>query len=116
MRISDWSSDVCSSDLAEARKAADLQLSALLAGQKARDAGYEAQIAGLKDAQAALTAQFREVGQAMLDGAQKAFLERADARFKQSEERAGQNLNALLTPDRKNSVDGKGVNVSEKLE
>src|SRR3546814_3024199 len=56
MRISDWSSDVCSSDL------------------------------------------FREVGQAMLGEAQKAFLERAEARFKQSEESAGQNLKALLSP------------------
>ena len=37
----------------------------------------------VKDAQAALTAQFREVGQVMLDGAQKAFLERAEARFKE---------------------------------
>ncbi len=34
----------------------------------------------------------------MLDGAQKAFLERADARFRQSEETAGQNLKALLNP------------------
>ena len=83
---------------AEARKAADLQLSALLAEQKARDAAHDAQIAQLKDAQAALTAQFREVGQAMLGEAQKAFLERAEARFKQSEESAGQNLKALLSP------------------
>src|SRR3546814_16106986 len=45
------------------------------------------------------TTLFRsEDGQAMLDGAQKAFLERADARFKQSEESAGQNLKALLNP------------------
>ncbi|HMN55284.1 MAG TPA: DNA recombination protein RmuC [Sphingopyxis sp.] len=83
---------------AEARKAADLQLSALLAEQKARDAAHDAQIAQLRDAQAALTAQFREVGQAMLGEAQKAFLERADERFRQSEESAGQNLKALLTP------------------
>ncbi|MCW0199279.1 DNA recombination protein RmuC [Sphingopyxis sp.] len=83
---------------AEARKAADLQLSALLAEQKARDAAHDAQIAQLQGAQAALTAQFREVGQAMLGEAQKAFLERADARFRQSEESAGQNLKALLTP------------------
>src|SRR3546814_5625343 len=83
---------------AEARKAADLQLSALLAEQKARDAAHDAQIAQLKDAQAALTAQFREVGQAMLGEAQKAFLERAEARFKQSEESAGQQLKALLSP------------------
>ncbi|WP_374526132.1 DNA recombination protein RmuC [Sphingopyxis sp.] len=83
---------------AEARKAADLQLSALLAEQKARDAAHDAQIAQLQGAQAALTAQFREVGQAMLGEAQKAFLERADARFRQSEESAGQNLTALLYP------------------
>ncbi|MGV1684325.1 DNA recombination protein RmuC [Sphingopyxis sp. NJF-3] len=83
---------------AEARKAADLQLSALLAEQKARDAAHDAQIAQLKDAQTALTAQFREVGQAMLGEAQKAFLERAEARFKQSEESAGKSLEALLQP------------------
>src|SRR3546814_3286408 len=34
----------------------------------------------------------------MLDGAQKAFLERAEARFKESEATAGQNLTALLNP------------------
>src|SRR3546814_15799271 len=34
----------------------------------------------------------------MLDGAQKAFLERAEARFKESEATAGQNLKALLNP------------------
>jgi DNA recombination protein RmuC len=83
---------------AEARKAADLQLSALLAEQRARDEAHDAQIAQLKEAQGALTAQFREVGQAMLGEAQKAFLERADQRFKQSEETAGQNLKALLSP------------------
>lgn len=83
---------------AEARKAADLQLAALLSEQKARDEAHDAQIAQLKEAQGALTAQFREVGQAMLGEAQKAFLERADQRFKQSEETAGQNLKALLSP------------------
>lgn len=83
---------------AEARKAADIQLSALLAEQRARDAAHDAQIRQLHDAQAALTAQFREVGQAMLGEAQKSFLERADARFRQSEESAGQNLKALLQP------------------
>src|SRR5690349_11995633 len=83
---------------AEARKAADIQLAALLSEQRARDEAHDAQIAQLKDAQAALTAQFREVGQVMLDGAQKAFLERAEARFKESEATAGQNLKALLHP------------------
>lgn len=83
---------------AEARKAADLQLSALLAEQRARDAAHDAQIAQLHAAQAGLTASFREVGQAMLGEAQKAFLDRAEARFRQSEETAGQNLKALLSP------------------
>ena len=83
---------------AEARKAADLKLASLLAEQRARDEAHEAQIAQLRDAQTALTAQFREVGQAMLGEAQKAFLERAEQRFKQSEETAGQNLKALLSP------------------
>ena len=83
---------------AEARKAADIQLASLLAEQKARDAAHDAQVAQLKEAQAALTAQFREVGQAMLGEAQKNFLERADQRFRQSEESAGQNLKALLQP------------------
>ncbi|MBJ7502023.1 MAG: DNA recombination protein RmuC [Sphingopyxis sp.] len=83
---------------AEARKAADIRLAALLSEQKARDEAHDMQIAQLKDAQAALTAQFREVGQTMLGEAQKAFLERADARFRQSEETAGQNLRALLSP------------------
>ncbi|PKQ00938.1 MAG: DNA recombination protein RmuC [Alphaproteobacteria bacterium HGW-Alphaproteobacteria-13] len=83
---------------AEARNAADLQLSALLAEQRVRDEAHDAQIAQLREAQAALTAQFREVGQAMLGEAQKAFLERAEARFRQSEETAGQNLKALLSP------------------
>ncbi|WP_422058971.1 DNA recombination protein RmuC [Sphingopyxis sp.] len=83
---------------ADARKRADLQLAARLAEQKARDEAHDAQIAQLKDAQAALTAQFREVGQTMLGEAQKVFLERADQRFKQSEETAGQNLKALLNP------------------
>ena len=83
---------------AEARKAADIQLASLLSEQRARDAAHDAQIAQLKDAQAALTSQFREVGQVMLDSAQKAFLERAEARFKESEATAGQNLKALLSP------------------
>ncbi len=83
---------------AEARKAADIQLSALLAAQKEKDAAHDAQIRQLQDAQAALTAQFREVGQAMLGEAQKVFLERAEARFRESEATAGQNLKALLQP------------------
>lgn len=83
---------------AEARKAADIRLSALLAEQKVRDEAHEAQIAQLRDAQTALTAQFREVGQTMLDKAQQDFLSRAADRFKQSEDMAEQKLAKLLQP------------------
>jgi DNA recombination protein RmuC len=80
------------------REAAELRLATLQAQHSAREAALGEQIDQLKSAQTALTAQFREVGQAMLDQAQKAFLDRADARFKESEATAGQNLKALLTP------------------
>ena len=83
---------------AEARASADRQLAAMLAAQQERDRAHDAQIAQLQNAQAALTAQFREVGQAMLGDAQKAFLERADARFKESEATTGQRLQGLLNP------------------
>ena len=46
----------------------------------------------------ALGAQFAETTAKLLDTAQRQFLERADARFKQSEETAGQGLKALLQP------------------
>ena len=81
-----------------ARQSAELRLATLEAERGAREVALGEQIAQLKDAQAALTIQFREVGQAMLDTAQKSFLERAEARFKESETSAGQNLKALLTP------------------
>jgi DNA recombination protein RmuC len=83
---------------AELRASADRQLAALIAAQDERDRAHDAQITQLRDAQASLTAQFREVGQTMLGEAQKAFLERADARFRESETTAGQNLKALLNP------------------
>ena len=81
-----------------ARQTAELRLATLEAERGAREAALGEQIAQLKEAQAALTVQFREVGQTMLDAAQKSFLERAEARFKESEATAGQNLKALLTP------------------
>lgn len=81
-----------------ARQAAELRLATVEAQRSAREAALGEQIAQLKDAQAALTVQFREVGQTMLDAAQKSFLDRAEARFKESEATAGQNIKALLTP------------------
>ncbi|MFM9977540.1 MAG: DNA recombination protein RmuC [Sphingomonadaceae bacterium] len=46
----------------------------------------------------ALAAQFAELGARLLDEAQTKFLQRADERFRQSEETAGQGLKALLQP------------------
>ena len=45
-----------------------------------------------------MSAQFAEVGGKVLASAQKQFLERAEQRFRQSEESAGSNLKALLQP------------------
>jgi DNA recombination protein RmuC len=81
-----------------ARQAAELRLATLSAERAAREAALGEQIEQLKSAQAALSSQFREVGQSMLEAAQKSFLDRAEARFKESEASAGQNLKALLTP------------------
>lgn len=80
------------------RETAELRLATIEAERGAREAALGEQIAQLKDAQAALTAQFREVGQAMLDKAQADFLTRAEARFKESEATAGQKLSELLAP------------------
>ena len=80
------------------RETAELRLATMEAERSAREAALGEQIVQLKDAQAALTAQFREVGQAMLDKAQADFLTRAEARFKESEATAGQKLSELLAP------------------
>jgi DNA recombination protein RmuC len=89
------------SDLEKAlveRDEARLSLSALTAAQAAKDEAHAAQLKALQDAKDALSAQFSDVGGKILDAAQKQFLERADARFKQSEELAGQGIKALLQP------------------
>ena len=80
------------------RDQARLDLSALMAEQKVRDEAHAAQIKALQEAKEALSAQFSDVGGKLLDHAQLQFLERAEARFRQSEELAGQGLKALLQP------------------
>ena len=50
------------------------------------------------EAKEALSAQFAEISNKLLAEAQETFLKRADQRFRQSEENAGQNLKALLQP------------------
>ncbi|MEY3657815.1 MAG: recombination protein RmuC, partial [Pseudomonadota bacterium] len=80
------------------RDEARIAVSALTAEQKAKDEAHAAQIKALQDAKEVLSAQFSDVGGKILDAAQKQFLERAEARFKQSEELAGQGIKALLQP------------------
>jgi DNA recombination protein RmuC len=70
----------------------------LEARHQARENGFEERLAELREAKDALSAQFSEIGGKLLGEAQQAFLERAEARFKQSEETSGQGLKALLQP------------------
>ncbi|WP_375421363.1 DNA recombination protein RmuC [uncultured Sphingomonas sp.] len=74
------------------------ELAALRAQTGERDAAHQATLAELKQAREAMTAQFGEVANKLLGEAQRTFLERADARFRQSEETAGQNLKSMLQP------------------
>jgi DNA recombination protein RmuC len=80
------------------REAARIEARSLKAEAEAHAAAFEVRLAELREAKDALSAQFSEVGGKLLADAQKQFLERADARFKQSEETAGQGLKALLQP------------------
>ena len=59
---------------------------------------FEARMAELREAKDALSAQFNEIGARLLSEAQKAFLERADARFNQASEKSDAQLKALLQP------------------
>jgi len=82
----------------DSNREAATRLAALEASQLERDKGFEARIQELVEAKDALAAQFAEVGGKLLETAQKQFLDRADDRFRQSEESAGKNLKALLQP------------------
>ena len=68
------------------------------AGSAAREAAFQARLDELLAAKEALAAQFAETGAQLLESAQRQFLERAEARFKQSEEVTGQGIRALLQP------------------
>jgi DNA recombination protein RmuC len=80
------------------RDDAKLSFATLQAEQSARDVAFEAQLSSLREAKDALTSQFAEVGGKILGDAQNAFLDRAEQRFKQSEEVTGQEIKALLGP------------------
>ena len=82
----------------DANRDAAQELAALKAVHDERERSFEERLAELTAARDALAAQFAEVGGKLLEGAQKQFLERADQRFRQSEESAGTSLKALLQP------------------
>lgn len=82
----------------DANREAATKLSALEAAQFERDKGFEVRIRELVEAKESLSAQFSEISNKLLAEAQETFLKRADQRFRQSEESAGQNLKALLQP------------------
>jgi DNA recombination protein RmuC len=74
------------------------ELGAIKAAQAERDRAFEKQMESLLQAKEALTAQFAEVGGKLLNEAQKAFLDRADARFHQAGEKNEEKLKNLLQP------------------
>lgn len=80
--------------LRDERDEARLQLTEL----RAKAEAFEERLNEFKGAREAMAGQFRELASTMLGETQKAFLERAEARFKQSEEVAGQNLKSMLQP------------------
>jgi len=98
--------------LAEERgKAADLLRMTLEAVTKERDEAvrdlsalqadarhFDARMKEILAAKEELTKEFQAVGTKLLNEAQSRFLERADARFKQSEETTGQSLKSMLQP------------------
>jgi len=69
-----------------------------LAEMQADARNFEVRKNEMLQAKEALAAQFSEISNKLLAEAQKQFLDRADARFKESEATAGLNLKSLLQP------------------
>ncbi len=65
---------------------------------RAHAEAFEARLEEFKNSRELMTGHFNETASKLLNDAQKQFLERADARFKQSEETAGHNLKSMLQP------------------
>jgi DNA recombination protein RmuC len=82
----------------DANRSAANELSALKAAQEEREKAHEDRLKELMGAKDALSAQFSEIGGKLLNEAQKAFLERADARFNQAGEKNEEKLKNLLQP------------------
>ncbi|MEL6875122.1 MAG: DNA recombination protein RmuC, partial [Pseudomonadota bacterium] len=69
-----------------------------LASLEADARNHEKQLQQLIEAKESLSAQFSEVGAKMLETAQRQFLERADQRFDQANEKGGEKIAKLLQP------------------
>lgn len=69
-----------------------------LASLEADARNHEKQLQQLIEAKESLSAQFSEVGAKMLETAQRQFLERADQRFDQANEKGGAKIAKLLQP------------------
>jgi DNA recombination protein RmuC len=82
----------------DANRGAASELAALKAAQEERDRSHEQRLKELIEAKDNLSAQFSEIGGKLLSEAQKAFLERADARFNQAGEKNEAKLKNLLQP------------------
>ena len=82
----------------EAARADNAAAHRQLATLEAEGRAAAQRMADLKATADDMERRFKEVAQSTLGEAQKAFLERAEARFRQSEESAGQGLRALLQP------------------
>lgn len=73
---------------------------AFVRGEAERARAHAEQLERLGELEAKLDSRFGELAGKALGDAQKVFLERADARFRQSEEKSGVELKALLQPVR----------------
>ena len=74
------------------------RLAALESAAAEREKAFAEQKQGLLQAQEALRKEFENAGSKVLEQAQEAFLKRAEARFKQSEEAGEAKIRALLSP------------------
>jgi DNA recombination protein RmuC len=70
----------------------------LSSAHEERAKAFEARLVEMREAKDALSAQFSEIGAKLLGDAQRAFLERADARFNQAGEKHEEKLKSLLLP------------------
>lgn len=86
--------DIASAEREEARRT----LAALEADHQARTESFAAQLRTLTEAKEQLSAQFSEIGGKLLGQAQRDFLDRADQRLNQAQEKSEAQLISLLQP------------------